>query len=94
MCAHTRMSPIVASVVLWAPGLAHPYTLLPDENYSFCIDCDSAATFLDKAQDAHAVCRKAGPWASAVVVFEERIAHLEGDVRTITIRRKRPVARA
>lgn len=91
VCASCRLrghfTAPVSVIVVFAPGLAEPYPLIPAEHYQVCGACDAVYTFVDKATEAHPQTRGAGPWTRAIVVY--------ADGRGADVKAKRPaIARA
>lgn len=67
-----QLSPLIAIVLVFAPGLLRPYPLLPAEDYRLCTTCDAIFSFVSKAAEAHPSTRESavGPWSRAVVVYD------------------------
>lgn len=67
-----QLSPLIALVLLFAPGLQRPYPLLPAEDYRLCTTCDAIFNFVSKAAEAHPSTRESavGPWSRALVVYD------------------------
>lgn len=61
----------VSVILVFAPGLAKPYPLIPAEDYRVCGACDAIFTLITKAVEAHPVTRAASPWSRAIVVFSD-----------------------
>lgn len=61
----------VSVILLFAPGLAKPYPLIPAEDYRVCSACDAIFTLVNRAAEAHPQTREAGPWSRAIVVFAD-----------------------
>lgn len=61
----------VSVILVFAPGMAKPYPLIPAEDYRVCGACDAIFTLINKAVDAHPITRSAGPWSRAIVVFSD-----------------------
>lgn len=76
VCGHCgekmQLSPLVALVLVFAPGLKRPYPLLPAEDYQLCTTCDAIFNFINKATEAHPSTRESavGPWSKALVVYD------------------------
>jgi hypothetical protein len=61
----------ISVILLFAPGLAKPYPLIPAEDYRVCGSCDAIFTLVNRAAEAHPQTRAAGPWSRAIVVFSD-----------------------
>ena len=61
----------VSVILVFAPGMAKPYPLIPAEDYRVCSACDAIFTLVNRAVDAHPTTRAAGPWSRAIVVFSD-----------------------
>src|SRR5438128_2676674 len=67
--AEAQLSAVVAVVLLFAPGLARPYPLIPAEDYRVCLGCSQALpSLVTRAQAAHALTADAGAWTRALVI--------------------------
>ena len=69
--AEDRFSPPVSVMLIFAPGLAKPYPLIPAEDYRICRACDAVFILIDQAVDSHPATREAGPWTRAVIVMQD-----------------------
>jgi hypothetical protein len=61
----------VSVILVFAPGMAKPYPLIPAEDYRVCSACDAIFTLVNRAVEAHPTTRAAGPWTRAIVVFSD-----------------------
>lgn len=61
----------VSVILVFAPGMAKPYPLIPAEDYRVCGACDAIFTLVNRAVEAHPTTRQAGPWTRAIVVFSD-----------------------
>src|SRR5260370_32723925 len=61
----------VSVILVFAPGMARPYPLIPAEDYRVCGACDAIFTLVNRAVEAHPTTRSAGPWARAIVGFSD-----------------------
>lgn len=61
----------VSVILVFAPGMAKPYPLIPAEDYRVCSACDAIFTLVNRAVEAHPTTRSAGPWSRAIVVFSD-----------------------
>lgn len=61
----------VSVILVFAPHLSKPYPLIPAEDYRVCGACDAIFTLVNRAVEAHATVRLAGPWTRAIVVFAD-----------------------
>src|SRR5438128_8656723 len=61
----------VSVILVFAPGMAKPYPLIPAEDYRVCGACDAIFTLVNRAVEAHPTTRSAGPWTRAIVVFSD-----------------------
>ena len=77
----------VSVILVFAPGMAKPYPLIPAEDYRVCSACDAIFTLVNRAVDAHPTTRAAGPWSAAPRSHRDgrRRCRLNG-----TIRRQKP----
>jgi hypothetical protein len=72
VCRKTGQFTAPVSVILvFAPGMAKPYPLIPAEDYRVCGACDAIFTLVNRAVEAHPITRTAGPWSRAIVVFSD-----------------------
>ena len=72
VCRRTGQFTAPVSVILvFAPGMAKPYPLIPAEDYRVCGACDAIFTLVNRAVEAHPTTRQAGPWTRAIVVFSD-----------------------
>ena len=72
----------VSVILVFAPGMAKPYPLIPAEDYRVCGACDAVFTLVNRAADAHPTTRQAGPWTRAIIVF--------ADGHGVDVKAKRP----
>jgi len=61
----------VSVILVFAPGMAKPYPLIPAEDYRVCSAFDAIFTLVNRAVEAHPTTRSAGPWSRAIVVFSD-----------------------
>src|SRR5438105_11854277 len=59
----------VSVILVFAPGMAKPYPLIPAEDYRVCGACDAIFTLVNRAVEAHPTTRSAAPWRPPIVVF-------------------------
>src|SRR4051812_37226077 len=72
VCRRVGHFPARVSVILvFAPGMAKPYPLIPAEDYRVCGACDAIFTLVNRAVEAHPTTRDAGAWTRAIVVFAD-----------------------
>jgi hypothetical protein len=72
ICRSTaKFSAPVSVVLVFTPGLARPYPLIPAEDYRVCGTCDAIYSLVNRAVAAHPTTRDAGPWSRAIVVFAD-----------------------
>jgi hypothetical protein len=70
-CGTQTMTSHVAVLLVFAPGLKRPYPLIPEDEYSVCVNCRATFTFVDRACAGHRVMRLAGPWTRAIFMFDD-----------------------
>ena len=71
----------VSVILVFAPGMAKPYPLIPAEDYRVCGACDAIFTFVNRAVEAHPTSRRSGRasksrWRKSVERFEQLLSTL------------------